>query len=115
MHSPGVWEVPVWDPPVVHISKQSPQLVGHHDFAGSSGSIIMGLPAAVNFVFHLSLGFGASPHPQDPDELVNPLYLVVEAHGCPGGLGGQPSHFDMAGVAKLLQGEPEPLMESQGN
>ena len=93
------------DPPVVHISKQSPQFDKHHELVGETGSIIMALPAAVNFVLvQKLLGFGSFPHPQDP--LVNPVYLVVEAHGFPLYIGGQPSHFDIAGVYKLSQGEP---------
>ena len=92
------------DPPVVHTSKQSPQFVTHHELVGSTGSIIIALPAAVNFVLVQKLvGFGSVPHPQDP--LVRSLYLVVEAHGFPSYIGGQPSHFDNTGVDKLSQVE----------
>ena len=102
----------MWDPPVVHTSKQSPQFPKHHVFVGASGSIIIALPAAVNFVLvQKLLGFGSFPHPQDP--LVRPLYLVVEAQGFPSYIGGHPSHFDNTGVDRLLQGEPESIMETR--
>ena len=92
------------DPPVVHTSKQSPQFVTHQELVGATGSIIMALPAAVNFVLvQKVVGLGSVPHPQDP--LVRSLYLVVEAQGFPSYIGGQPSHFDNTGVDKLSQVE----------
>ena len=65
-------------------------------------SIIMAFPAAVYFVLvQKVVGFGSVPHPQEP--FVRSLYLVVEAHGFPLNIGGQPWHFENTGVAKLSQ------------
>ena len=67
-------------------------------------SIIAAFPAAVYFVFVQNVvGFGSVPHPQEP--FVRSLYLVVDAHGFPLNIGGQPWHFESTGVAKLSQEE----------
>ena len=103
MQSSGVWEAPVWDPPVVHTSKHSPQFLVHHEFSGFMSSIIAALPAAVYLVLVQKLdGFGSDPQPQEP--LESPVYLVVEAQGFPLYIGGQPWHFEFTGDAKLSQG-----------
>jgi len=92
-HEPSAEDSPFVVPPVLHSRKQRPQFEGHHEFKGSSGSIIIAFPAAVNFDFvQKSGGFGSEPQPQAP--LVMSLYQVVEAQGRPLYIGGQPSHFD---------------------
>ena len=98
MHSPGFDGSPLIVPPVVHSSKHSPQLVVHHELVGSPGSIIMAFPAAVYFdLVQKSGGLGSSPQPHAP--FVKSLYQVVDAHGFPLNIGGQPSQYDNFGVS----------------
>ena len=91
-------------PPVLHSSKHSPQLDVHHELVGFPGSIIIALPAAVYFdLVQKSGGFGSLPQPHAP--LVRSLYQVVEAHGFPLNIGGQPSQYDNFGASGCWQEE----------
>lgn len=102
IHSSGVEGSPLIVPPVVHSSKHSPQLVVQYELVGSPGSIIIALPAAVYFdLVQKSGGFGSLPQPHAP--LVRSLYQVVEAHGFPLNIGGQPSQYDNFGVSGCWQ------------